>query len=111
MSNHTEILSSVLELGRDLPSQELPSFLGKLEEIRVTALSRLHAPAPVLKAIDELLPAKEAARRLSVSVTHLYHVDYDFTVRDPRTRRLRFSARGIEKYIAERTNKNNYLAK
>lgn len=99
------ILDSVLELGRSLPSDQLPSFLGGLETARVTALARLNAPAPVTKALDELLSAKEAARRLGVGISHLYHVDYAFTVRDPRTRRLRFSARGIEKYIAEQTNR------
>src|SRR5438876_4998915 len=71
MSDSQSILSSVLELGRDLPSQELPSFLGKLEEIRVTALARLQTPAAQAKQEDRLLNTAEAAERLGVSEHYL----------------------------------------
>lgn len=96
MSN--EILESV----RNCPRETLPAVLAE-------CFSRLLAPPAPLPAkvqtLDRLLPAREAAQALSVSISHLYHHDYFFTVRDPRTRRLRFSANGIARYIEQQTRK------
>lgn len=94
-------LESVLTTARTLPPEELPGFLGGLEEIRVTAMLRLSTPpAPADK--DELLGIEEAARRLSICTSYLYrhHAQLNFTRRVGR--RLLFSAQGIEQYIRRR---------
>jgi hypothetical protein len=94
----------ILQTVRDAPRESLPALIGVLARAQAEANARLQAPAPQLRQIDELISTSEAARRLGISKTLLYHKDFPFTVRDPQTRRLRFSARGIEKYIAEQTN-------
>jgi predicted DNA-binding transcriptional regulator AlpA len=98
-------LDDLARYGRELPATELPSFIGRLAEADAIARARLNspAPAPVRKA-DELLSTAEAARRLGISKTTLYHRNFPFTIRDPLTRRLRFSANGIEAWIVKQTN-------
>jgi predicted DNA-binding transcriptional regulator AlpA len=58
--------------------------------------------SPARGAHDELLDVEEAAHRLSLSTDWLYRKakDLPFTVRLGRG--LRFSARGIERYIQQR---------
>lgn len=90
-----------------MPVTDLPSFIGKLAEASAVAHARLTAPAPAQKQADELLPTAEAARRLAISKTTLYHKNFPFTIRDPRTRRLRFSAAGIQRYIEQQTKNTN----
>src|SRR5271163_4632750 len=95
-------LQLVLMAARELPNGELPRLLGELEEIRVTAMARLTAPAPALSPHhDELLDTAEAAHRLGISKDFLYrnHRDFPFTRRVGR--RLLFSSLGIEKYIRQ----------
>jgi hypothetical protein len=94
-------LEPAIALARMLPADALPSLLGELEEIRVTALARLAVPASV-SAPDELLEVPEAAARLSVSPNYLYrHARrYPFTRREGR--KLLFSAKGIEQYIGRK---------
>lgn len=96
-------------LERSLPQaspQELAEVLGQLRRLEAIAWARLAATAANGAAHssdsppDTLLDAKEAARRLGTSVDYLYRhaPELPFTVR-PGGRRLRFSARGIERYI------------
>jgi hypothetical protein len=97
-------LQAVLNTMREIPPEELPRLLGDLEEVRCTAMARLTAPqaADATPAPDELLDVAEAARRLGRSTDYLYrnaHA-YPFTRRDGRA--VRFSARGIERYIAKK---------
>ena len=102
MASYSEILSDALA---NLPADQLPNFIGELAKVNALALSRLSTPAQVpARKADELLSTEEAARRLGISKTTLYHRDFPFTVRDPLTRRLRFSANGIEEWIAKQTN-------
>ena len=84
---------------RRLATEELTDFLASLEKIRVLAFARLVAPAPVERPPDELLCVAEAARRLGVSrhFLHHHHRRLPFSRKIGRT--LRFSAKGIEKYI------------
>ncbi len=92
-------LEAALNAARKLEAEELPRFIGELEEIRCTAMARLTAPRPAAPQSDELLGVAEAADRLGVSKDYLYrhHTTYPFTRRMGRG--LRFSALGIEKYI------------
>jgi excisionase family DNA binding protein len=91
-------LQFVLLAVTEMPIGELPRLLGQIEEIRVTAMARLTAPAPSPQA-DELLDVDEAARRLGLSKDYLYrnHASFPFTRRIGR--RLLFSRIEIEKYI------------
>jgi len=93
-------------LGQDLatlPLDGLPGFLGVLEKLRGAAWARLIDAASndlgQSGEHDELLDAKEAARRLGTSPDFLYRnaKTLPFTVRVGH--RLRFPARGIERYI------------
>jgi predicted DNA-binding transcriptional regulator AlpA len=103
MASYSEILTDVLA---NLPADQLPNFIGELAKANAIALSRLSTPAQVpVRKSDELLSTAEAARRLGISKTTLYHRDFPFTLRDPLTRRLRFSANGIEAWIAKQTNR------
>ncbi len=58
-----------------------------------------HAP----EAPDNLLTADAAAQRLGVKVRWLYSHDLPFAVRLPNSRAVRFSERGLAKWLARRT--------
>jgi predicted DNA-binding transcriptional regulator AlpA len=75
--------------------------------IVLAALATAAAPSngpcsPEAPAEDRLLDVEEAARRLAVSPDWLYRraTRLPFTVRPGRT--LRFSARGLERYLRQR---------
>lgn len=94
-------LESALAQARTLGPDELPRLLGDLEMVRATAMARLVAPAAP-EPPDELLEVPEASHRLGVSPDYLYrhHDRFPFTKREGR--KLLFSARGIEHYIARK---------
>jgi excisionase family DNA binding protein len=96
-------LEFMLTTARTLSPEELPNLLGKLEEIRATALARLTSPKHEPPVPDSLLDVNEAAARLRVSQHYLYrnHRRLPFTRRMGRS--LRFSSTGIDQYI-RRTN-------
>lgn len=85
-------LQPALDQARTLAPEELPRFLGDLEEIRATAVARLAAP-------DELLEVPEASHRLGVSPGYLYHHHAHLPFTRRVGRKLLFSACGIEEYI------------
>lgn len=95
-------LEQALTAARVLPAEELPSLLGDLEQIRVTALARLTAPAPQPQVPDSLVDVAEAAEQLGMSRSYLYrHADrFSFTRREGRS--LRFSSVGIQQYLRGR---------
>jgi predicted DNA-binding transcriptional regulator AlpA len=81
--------------------EELPRFIGDLEQIRVIALARLMAAAPVSIA-DELVGIEEASRRLNISKSYLYRHSGQFPFARRIGRKLVFSSLGIDRYIAAR---------
>jgi excisionase family DNA binding protein len=95
--------TEILERARAVPVAELPSLIGKLAEASAVAIARLQSPAPAAKPIDELLSVSEAARRLGVSKTYLYHHEFPFARRVGR--KLLFSAHGIQRFIEQQTNR------
>lgn len=95
-------LEPALILARELALDELPEFLGSLEEVRVIAMARLAAPAPVQQA-DELLNVESAAARLGVSEDYVYRHARDFAFTRRIGRRLLFSALGIERHIRQQS--------
>jgi excisionase family DNA binding protein len=92
-------MDAVLAAAQTVPRETLADFLGDLERVRVTALSRLIAQVPNEHPSDELLGVAEAARRLGVSRDYLYHNHRRFPFVCRVGRNLRFSAEGVEKYI------------
>jgi len=91
----------------DLPPEAVPALIGELERLRATLWTRLVASrdAHDREALpkDRLLTVEEAAQKLGLSRDYLYrHAKrFPFTVR--LGSRLRFSERGVERYIRQRT--------
>jgi len=93
----------------EVPQAYLPVALAKLTTVAASVAARLAiatAPMPERDGPppgDRLLTVEQAAEKLAVNVGWLYrHADrLRFTVR-VSPRRLRFSERGIDKYIAQR---------
>jgi len=98
----TKELEIALSQARTLPAEELPEFLGELEQVRVTAMARLSAPAPAQTQTDELLDVKEASRCLGVSKDYLYHHHRKFPFSRRVGRKLLFSSLGIGQYLRQR---------
>jgi excisionase family DNA binding protein len=103
-----EITATLERALESIPPEELPLLIGELARLQAEASVRLTSGAAngrrdrTPEAPDELLDVEEAARRLSLSCDHLYRhaKELPFTVRIGR--RLRFSAKGIERYIRQR---------
>jgi predicted DNA-binding transcriptional regulator AlpA len=96
----------IIEQASTLPASELPRFLGKLEEARMVARSRLLAPAPVADQLEEkLLDLNEACEILGCKASFLQHrkKSLPFVVQVGRS--VRYSRTGILKWIEK--NKNN----
>ena len=94
-----EELQPALDAARTLPSEELAAFLGELEIVRASAWVRLIRPTPTEPSHDQLLDVDAAAARLSVSPDYLYHNHGRFPFTRRVGRNLRFSHRGIERFI------------
>jgi predicted DNA-binding transcriptional regulator AlpA len=92
-----------------LDPAELPALLGELERLKVELLRRLLSPVPPTREADggdRLLDVAEAAERLGVSRHWMYRRTrpprlLPFIVRHGRL--VRFSLRGIEKYLRLRS--------
>ena len=82
-----------------LPTSELPTLVGALEEVKARLWVEMTAPKSNGK-VDRLLTADEAAERLSLSKDTLYRRadDFPFTVRIGR--KVRYSSKGIDRHIA-----------
>ncbi len=100
----TDTLERALEA---IPPEELPLLIGELARLQAEASVRLTSGAAngrrdrTPEAPDVLLGVEEAARRLGSSPDYLYRSkDLPFRVRIGR--RVRFSAKGIERYIRQR---------
>jgi predicted DNA-binding transcriptional regulator AlpA len=98
-------LESALTAARSLSPEELPRFIGELEEVRTTALVRLTTPVIQPQTPDSWLDIDEATPVLGMSKSYLYrHADkFPFVRREGRS--LRFSARGIQEYLNGRRHR------
>jgi excisionase family DNA binding protein len=94
-------LESALLQARTIAPDELPRFLGDLEEVRVTALARLSIPT-IRPQPDELLTVEETSKRMGISTDYLYrnHRRLPFVRRVGR--RLLFSSAGLDSYITKK---------
>jgi predicted DNA-binding transcriptional regulator AlpA len=95
-------LESALTAARSLSPEELPRFIGELEEVRTTALIRLTAPVIHPQVSDSLLSIVEAAATLGMSKSYLYRNADKFSFVRREGRALRFSARGVQEYLSGR---------
>jgi hypothetical protein len=87
----------ILRMATELPPLELPRFMGRLEEARLTALARLTPKAPAPAPPDELLNIAQATQKLGCSRDFLYKRDLPFVRRLGRKRM--YSLVGIEEYL------------
>ncbi len=100
----TDTLARALEA---IPPEELPLLIGELARLQAEASVRLTSGAAnrrrdrTPEAPDVLLGVEEAARRLGSSPDYLYR-SKDLPFRERIGRRVRFSAKGIERYIRQR---------
>jgi excisionase family DNA binding protein len=97
-----QLAERLLEVASELPTEDIPDFIGRLETAKATLWARLTSPRPASQDHDELLGVAEAARRLGVSEDYLYshHQEYAFTRRQGR--KLLFSASRIDRYIKQK---------
>jgi predicted DNA-binding transcriptional regulator AlpA len=100
-----ETLSALVQT---TPSSELPALAGELARALATVVARSASSAvltsvPVERMADELLTVEQAAARLHVEESWLYrHArELPFTRKLGR-RMLRFDARGLERWAANR---------
>ena len=94
-------LGRLRKAARELPTEELPNFIGELEAIKAVAWSRVVSPAPAHQEHDELVDVDRAAERLGVSKDYLYRHHRQFPFARRQGRKLLFSALGIDKHIRQ----------
>ena len=92
-------LQMVLDSIAQMPTAELPAFLGELETIRMTAIARMSTPAPEKtngRAPEQLLDVAEAAKRLTTSEDFLYRHWRTLPFAHKYPSGLRFTSSGID---------------
>ena len=104
------MISRLLEnpgVSGEISKSQIPALLGQLESLKASLWAKLLAPEAVESGEsqdgDQLLTVQQAASRLGTSKDWLYRhcAKLPFTVR-PSPHQLRFSKRGIAKYISQR---------
>ncbi|MBX7185029.1 MAG: helix-turn-helix domain-containing protein [Vicinamibacteria bacterium] len=87
-----------------VPRDELPAVLGRLVELEARVRMRLSEPteAPAGAAADRNLDVHEAAARLGMSAAWLYRNGAELPCSVRIGRRLLFSERGLEAFLARR---------
>ena len=103
---HTD-LASLLSDPASVPIEQIPAAIGELERIKATLWARLADSPPSANGNgeDRLLAVDEAAERLSVTRDLLRRQKaLPFRV-EVSPGQLRYSAQGIERFIARRAGK------
>ena len=103
-----DLIATLEQAIAEVSPREAPRLLGDLERLKVSLLARMlieqtRGNNQTPEGEDRLLAVEEAAEKLGVPNDWLYRhaKKLPFTVRlGPR--HLRFSARGIERYIRQR---------
>ncbi len=91
-------LQLLLEQANKLPAEQLATFLGELEIVRVTALRRITTPAVEAKQ-DVLLDVRKTAKRLHCSQDYLYRNSHRMPFARRVGRKLLFSSNGLDSYL------------
>jgi hypothetical protein len=94
MRDNNTLHDALLEKARTLPPADLPDFLGRLEVVRITAMSRITSPVET----NETLDAKETAKRLGISRAHFYNVYKKYPFVTHEGGKVVASASGLKKY-------------
>jgi hypothetical protein len=102
-------------MARTLPADELPGFLGELEQVRAVAWARLASPSPgngqgqtpaqVQENSAEVLDVKQAAEHIHMSVRWVYqHHQILPTIKMGfgRLPRLRFRRQDLDAWLQKR---------
>lgn len=91
-------LQSALDAAKALAVEDVPGFLGALEEIRIVALAILMRPAAAPP--DRLLDISELADRLHVSADYIYRNKKKYAAFE-RTQgaKLLWSSAGLDSYL------------
>ena len=100
-------MGDVMRLAREIPAEELPSFLGGLEAAKAAAWARLAAPAsprPVaLELAVEWITPEQAAEIAGVPVRRIYEwAKGQRWASRPSRRCLRVSERGFRRWLEAR---------
>ena len=108
-----EALDTITREMRACPPEKVPDVLGALARVQAIALTRLLSqtsawlsrPESERQGDDRLLTLAEAAERMAVSKSWLYHngPGLPFALRIS-TGRLRFSKNGLERWIKRRSS-------
>lgn len=106
VTRRADLLGELEDLGRSIPREELPAFLGEIERVRVSILVSLSpaVPEPLQAAgeSDRLLTVAETAKIVGRSTSWVYkHRSALPIVRFP-TGGYGFSAKHLERWINRR---------
>ena len=106
VTRREELLGELENLGRALPREEIPGFLGELERVRVSVLVSVSAVGPATpveeKRGDRLLTVAETAGRLGRSTSWVYKNKHALPIAMLPTGGYGFSEKGLERWIARR---------
>lgn len=103
LNSFREALRRAAEAAGSLTPEVLAEAVGEAERLKAGLLLRLYAEGtPRHEEEDRLLEVEEAARRLGISTDTLYRKarELPFTIKIGGN--LRFSSRGISRFIATR---------
>lgn len=92
-------MTDLRQLVADTAPEDLPALVGKLAEAQAVAMARLTTAVPSgesARGDGRNLSAKEAARRLGVSVPYLYKHTNEFPFAVRIGKRVVFDSRGLE---------------
>ncbi len=101
-------IGDVLRLAREIPAEDLPSFLGGLEAAKAAAWARLTTPAtprpaPEAQPVEWITPGRAAAIA-DVPVRRIYEwAKGQRWASKPSRRCLRISERGFRRWLEART--------
>lgn len=105
-ARRAELLVELEDLGRSLPREELPAFLGDLERVRVSVLIAAAPAMPeasVPKTPDRVLKVEETAARLGRSLSWVYKNKHALPMVSLPTGGYGFSERKLERWIERRS--------
>jgi predicted DNA-binding transcriptional regulator AlpA len=109
ITRRADLLGELEDLGRSIPREELPKFLGEIERVRVSILVSLSSaavpipvPASEERTTNRLLSVAETAARLGRSKSWVYKNRAALPIVRFHTGGYGFSAQHLERWIGRR---------